>query len=242
MDLTVHINHSAEIHELINRFSSFHFLKNVILKEDETISWYMNNDYWNFNNTLIHQIQIMFIGKSGYGKSTTLNGIIGRNAFDTDDVKACTKDLYSANYRLNKHNNHFLALCDLPGIGESKLADTKYYEWYREMLMKSHCVVYVLRADQRDFALDEILFKEMFKNSIERKKVIIALNFADKVEPISRTATLSPVQIENLKKKVSTVMRLFDITDDRILYYSATDKLNMDGLVNKIANVVKKNL
>jgi predicted GTPase len=242
MGLTVHINHSAEIHDLVNRFNNFNFLKNAILNENESISWYMNNEYWGIKNTLIHQIQVMFIGKSGYGKSTTLNGIIGKNAFDTDDVKACTKDLYSANYRLNKNKNHFFALCDLPGIGESKLADTKYYEWYREMLLKSHCVVYVLRADQRDFALDEILFKEMFKNSDERKKVIIALNYADKVEPISRTATLSPIQIENLKKKVSTVKRLFDVTDDRILYYSATDKLNIDDLIKKIADVVKKSL
>lgn len=242
MELTVHINHSAEIHELVNKYSCFNFLKNSILKENESVSWYMNNNYWNFQDTLVHQIQVMFIGKSGYGKSTTLNKIIGKDVFESNDVEACTKDLYSANYRLSKDRNHFFALCDLPGIGESKQADVKYYEWYREMLLKSHCVVYLLRADQRDFAIDEILFKEMFRNSDERKKIIVALNYADKVEPISRTAALSSLQIENLNKKVSTVKRLFDLTDDRILYYSATDMLNIDVLVKKITDVVRKNI
>lgn len=242
MSLTVHINHSADIHELINKYQHFDFLKSIAINESNSISWSMSNSYWNLKEAIIYQIQVMFIGKSGYGKSTTLNKIIGKDVFECDDIKACTKDLYSANYRLQKNENHFFALCDLPGIGESNDADVKYNEWYKEMLIKSQCVVYILRADQRDFSIDELLFKKLFKTSLERKKVIIALNFADKIEPLSRNLSLSPTQIENLNTKVIDVQKIFNVSKGQVLYYSAQDMLNIDLLVDKMTKVIKANI
>lgn len=35
--------------------------------------------------------QVLFMGKSGYGKSSTINALIGQNAMITSDVEACTK-------------------------------------------------------------------------------------------------------------------------------------------------------
>ena len=129
----------------------------------------------------------------------------------------------------------------MPGIGESNYADNQYYEWYRDMVKKSHCVVYLLRADQRDFAVDEILFKSMFASYEDRKKVIFALNFAEKIEPISRENQLSSQQILNLNKKVKEVAQIFNVSREDILYYSAKDNINIDVLMKKISDKLKLN-
>ena len=76
----------------------------------------------------------MFIGKTGYGKSTTLNKLVGSNVFETSDVSVCTKDLYNSMYRISPHIPSFFVISDLPGIGESNYADNHYYDWYKEML------------------------------------------------------------------------------------------------------------
>lgn len=242
MTLTVKINHSEDIDELIKKFPAFKFMQSAYLNEDDAIAWEMTDDKWNYYNTLIHQVQVMFVGKSGYGKSTTLNKIVGKEVFDTDDITACTKELYSANYRLKRKSTHFLAFCDLPGIGESKRADEQYYEWYRSMLLKSHCVVYVLRADQRDYAIDQILFKEMFKTNTDKQKVIIAVNYADKIEPMSRTTNLTSEQKRNLEIKIKTIKKLFEVSESNIIYYSAIDTYNINLLMEKISIILKKNL
>lgn len=238
MDLTVHINYSNEINDLINKHSSFGFLKYRSIPKEEANEWYMTNDTWNLDDEQVYISQVMFIGKTGYGKSTTLNKIVGKDVFESSDVEVCTKDLYSAIYRIR--DNEFLSLSDLPGIGESNYADNHYYDWYRDMLEKSQCVVYVLRADQRDFAVDQILFESMFKSTEQRKKVILALNYADKIEPLNRKTSLSEQQIKNLDKKIRDVANIFNVSCDNILYYSATDRININLLVNKICEKLKR--
>lgn len=238
MGLTVHTELSAEIKELTKRFHCFSFLESSTLSKTNENRWFMTNSNFNYFDQEVYVLRAMFIGKTGYGKSTTLNKIVGKNVFDTSDVNVCTKDLYEAIFRMSDSN--FFALSDLPGIGESNYADNRYYEWYRDMLKKSHCVVYILRADQRDFAVDEILFKQMFCSENEKEKVILALNFADKIEPINRTLGLSEEQISNLNKKIIEVSNIFHMPKSKIIYYSANDEINIDSLMLKVSEILKK--
>ncbi len=235
MALTVHIEYEAEIDEWINKYPCFSFIKNASVSQDTNHSWTINDGYWGYTDKTTYAAQIMIIGKTGYGKSTTLNGFVGKKVFCTGDVSVCTKDLYCAMYRINKNIPTFLMVSDLPGIGESNYADNHYYEWYKDMVERADVVVYVLRADQRDFAVDEILFKNLFKNTNARSKVILALNYADKVEPINRKSTLSDEQKINLKQKMKDVSRIFSFPERDIVYYSATDGVNRNNLIDKIA-------
>ncbi len=41
--------------------------------------------------TQICALPVMFIGKTGYGKSSLLNHIIGKSVFLTDDTRPCTQ-------------------------------------------------------------------------------------------------------------------------------------------------------
>lgn len=137
-------------------------------------------------------------------------------------------------------DNEFFSLNDLPGIGESIQTDELYYKWYRDMLSRSCCVVYVLRADQRDFSIDEILFRAMFQTPAEREKVILAMNFADKVEPVNRKGGITQEQRQNLKLKADTLKKVFDIKN--VVYYSAENGFQLDLLVEKIVKVSAKSL
>lgn len=242
MSVTVHIQHEAEISELIERFNSFSYLKYVSVPTDSVHMWHTNSDHWGYKDKVTYEYQIMFIGKTGYGKSTTLNKIVGKDVFDTSDVSVCTKDLYCSMYRINSKVPSFLSISDLPGIGESNYADNHYYDWYKEMLSYSEIVVYLLRADQRDFAVDEVLFNNLFSDDDKRSKVIIALNYSDKIEPINRKGGLTHEQINSLNRKINDISRIFDIAKDNILYYSATDGINFELLIQSIADKLKKRL
>lgn len=239
MGVTVYIKNEAEIDEWIDKYPAFSFLKNVSVPQDENHRWNTNDSYWGYSDKTTYSLQIMFIGKTGYGKSTTLNKLIGKNVFETSDVSVCTKELYTGMYRIDKSVPTFLMVSDLPGVGESNYADNHYYEWYKEMLNISQVVVYLLRADQRDFAVDEMIFSNLFSDVNSKKKVLIALNYADKVEPISRKIGLSSEQIASLKRKVDDVSRIFNISKDNIIYYSATDEINLDLLVSQMAAKLK---
>lgn len=227
MSLEVMVKGIYPIDDLAKRFPTVKALRDISLKKCDDIRW-------NFNNNDIFDLQVMFIGKTGYGKSSTINFIVGEDILRTSDIQACTKRLYSIEYRL-PGNDEFFSLNDLPGIGESTQSDQAYYEWYRDMLTRSCCVVYVLRADQRDFSIDEILFRAMFQTSAERKKVILAMNFADKVEPVNRKGGITQEQIRNLKLKANTLKKIFDI--ENIVYYSAGCGYHVDLLVEKIVKV-----
>ncbi|WP_449619512.1 GTPase family protein [Robertmurraya sp. Marseille-Q9965] len=234
MGLDVQIEYESYIDELIERYHDLSFLKTIQFREDASISW-------NRENGVTYDIQVIFIGKTGYGKSTTLNSIIGNNVFETNDVTSCTKKLHSAEYKIHDNKPYYFSLCDLPGVGESSEADGKYLEWYRDILQKSNCVVYVLRADQRDFTIDEKIFSSLFKNQAEKRKVIVALNYADKAEPINRKYPFQPseAQLNNLKERMNQVSRIFDIPPKNILYYSAGEGYNIEILVSMIKGVIQ---
>ncbi len=78
---------------------------------------------------------VVFIGKTGYGKSTTLNCLLGKDIFETDDIRSCTKE---SDYALLITNNKGIVFCDLPGIGETRDADTKYRNEYYQFTKVSH--------------------------------------------------------------------------------------------------------
>lgn len=234
MGLSIQIEYESDIDELIDRYNSLAFLKHIQLREDASISW-------NRESGVSFDLQVIFIGKTGYGKSSTLNSIIGSKIFETNDVTSCTKELHSAEYRLDSKKPYYFSLCDLPGVGESSEVDEKYIEWYRNILLKSNCVVYVLRADQRDFTIDEKIFNSLFHSQTEKKKVIVALNYADKVEPINRKHPFRPseAQLNNLKERMNQVSRLFNIPKGNILYYSAGESYNLESLISIIKKVIQ---
>lgn len=241
MEIISEIKYQASITELTLKYPCLDFLKNQSLKHSSKLKWYQEGE-----NQVQYCLQVIFIGKTGYGKSTTVNHIVGREIFDSSDIVSCTEKCQSAMFQIHeKSNMYYFCLEDLPGVGESISLDLKYTELYGNFLKKSDVVVYILRTDQRNFSVDQELFKKLFFSSREKTKVIIGLNSIDKIEPINRTSPFQPsaLQIENANKKIEIVSNLFGIPQNRIVYYSATENYNLDSLVKLISqNLIKRKL
>ncbi|WP_299791669.1 GTPase domain-containing protein [uncultured Shewanella sp.] len=220
-----------DVPALVQRRNSFAFLHN----RQPVLSLASS---WRRGDNQSHDIQVIAIGKSGYGKSTTLNQLVGEDVFDTNDIEGCTRVMQSAEYRFQTHEAlcHF-SLADLPGIGETPNLDHEYINLYREAIKKAHSVIYFLRADQRDYTIDQWAFSQLFKTPDEKRKVILALNAVDKIEPLNRRVPfeLSREQTHSLQLKLQRISTLFALSEDQLVTLSATEQFNMDSLVDKLA-------
>jgi len=234
-EMNINIVHMANISELVVRTPAFSSVAVLDIIENDVTRCTMNGE-------IAYCIQAMFIGKTGYGKSTTLNKICGHDFFKTDDINSCTKTLFSAEYRIHDNKNHFFSLCDLPGLGESTETNKAYLNYYDSMLKKSHCVVYVLRADTRDYSLDLEILKPMLESNEQEKKIMLAVNFVDKIEPISRSRqfNLNQQQMENIEKKSLEIQRVFEVPKTKIIFYSATEEYNIDKISMGIIDILEK--
>lgn len=240
MDINVNLKYEALLDNFLLKYPCFHFLKNQNLKHSDRIKWHLQSE-----DRLIYCLQVIFIGKTGYGKSTTVNHIVGQEIFESSDIDSCTRECQSAMFQIyNSNKLYYFSLADLPGIGESIALDKKYIELYSQFLKLSDTVVYLLRADQRDLAVDQDTFSRLFVTQKQRDKVIIALNSVDKIEPLNRNNPFKPsqAQLENANKKIKIISEQFGISPNKILYYSATEQYNLDSLMRAIAQNLKSRI
>lgn len=224
-------HHQGTLDEISVRFPSFSKLKNLSLNAPQ-LEWRDT-----LTGKLSCHVQVAFFGKSGYGKSSTVNSFIGSSILKTSDIDACTRRCESLNFELS--NNSYLSLADFPGIGEGEYRDKEYLQMYADFLSLSTVVVYVLRADQRDFSIDLSAYNTVFSSVEDKKRVIFALNCCDKIEPINRNKTIEPSaeQRLNIDKKVDFINGLFKPFNP-VVTYSAETGWNMHRLAHEITEQI----
>ncbi len=234
MEIIKYYHHRGHINEVANRYHAFSVLNEAKIKDVHNLQWRDADSGY-----ISHHAQIAFFGKTGYGKSTTVNSFFGRSILRTSSVSACTRNCDSLNFELSKDS--YLSFADFPGIGESEYRDKEYLEMYSNFLGMSTIVVYVLRADTRDYEVDKSAYQSIFKTNPDRKKVIFALNFCDKIEPINRSHSLipNPEQMHNINKKINIVNGIFNPINN-IIPYSAETGWNMNILSGKITELILK--
>lgn len=179
---------------------------------------------------------ILFVGKSGYGKSTTVNGLFGNRVLETSDVAACTRVCQCLEFHVE--NNHWLSLGDLPGVGENLERDHEYLELYSRFFEYASVIVHVLRADTRDYSIDEYMTSKLINTPKMKGKVIYALGQCDKIEPLNRNISFSPSfdQLKNINLKLREVMDKFS-PKNPVVPYSAETGWNMSFLSSEIVRV-----
>lgn len=231
MSIIKYYHHRGNIDEIATRYHQFSKLKNASVIAPH-LKWKDVS-----NGALSHHAQVAFFGKSGYGKSSTVNSFFGDSILKTSDVEACTRRCESLDFELSP--NCYLSLADFPGIGESQYRDKEYLQMYADFLSLSTVIVYVLRADQRDLAIDEAACKTLFPDSDAKKKVIFALNCCDKIEPINRSKSVepSPEQHQNINSKVNLIHKIFNPINS-IVPYSAATGWNINKLADEIVRAV----
>lgn len=231
MEIIKYYHHRGVIDEIAKRYHQFTKLKHAFVTAPH-LQWQDKS-----TGVLSHHIQVAFFGKSGYGKSSTVNFFFGNSVLETSDVDACTRRCESLDFELSQ--NCYLSLADFPGIGESEYRDKEYLKMYSDFLSKSTVVVYVLRADQRDLAVDESAYRTIFPRLDDKKKVIFALNCCDKIEPISRNTSIEPSQEQqkNIEIKIDSIIQSFAPLNP-VVPYSAATGWNMNRLAEAIVRSV----
>lgn len=223
---------------------NYQFLKDLELSNPSFRDWKYTQPH-RLGYTEIKALKVIFIGQTGYGKSSLINKLIGRDVFKTSDYESCTKSLQSAVFFLHHKMNHVnlayhFSFVDLPGIGENDQADEKYLQWYKDYIKEAAVVVYLFRADKRDHTQDEFFFNKVFDKN-KSKQLICVISQADKIEPINRGFRLSSSQKENLLKKEVEIKNqsFLRFGNPDIISLSTQLDINIMELESKIINKLK---
>ena len=148
---------------------------------------------------------IGILGKTGAGKSSLCNALFGGEVSPVSDVAACTRE--PLQFRLQV-GERFMTIVDLPGVGESGARDTEYAALYREQLPRLDLVLWLIKADDRALAVDELFYHQVIGEAY-RHKVLFIISQSDKTEPTSGSGQLSTAQKQNISRKICLLHELF---------------------------------
>lgn len=223
-------HHRGKLEELSSRHGAFEELKGTARRG----VWHEWSDL--DTKKISCEKMVIFVGKTGYGKSATVNAISGTDYFQTSDVSSCTRVCQCIDYRVQ--GEYWLSLGDLPGVGENQFRDEEYFKLYRGFLGYASVIVHVIRADTRDYSIDEEATRRLFKEASVKRRIIYALGQCDKIEPLDRKSGQVPtkLQLQSINRKIAEVKRVFSPVN-AVIPYSATTQWNLHGLTVEIVRV-----
>lgn len=165
------------------------------------------------SESILHQVSqltsyepvIGIMGKTGAGKSSLCNALFAGEVSPVSDIAACTREPLRFRLQVGKR---YMALVDLPGVGESERRDTEYAALYRKQLPQLDLVLWLIKADDRALAIDEHFYRKVIGEAY-RHKVLFVISQSDKVEPGSDGKQLSTEQKQNISRKICLLHELF---------------------------------
>jgi predicted GTPase len=161
-------------------------------------------------------LTILFFGKTGVGKSSTLNQLFELN-WATDDAVACTKEPQYTYLDFSHYKNYDLPLnkkvrvVDMPGIAESIADDEVYLPFYEEWIPKVDSLVWVTQADTRAYKQDQIFLLKLTPLFPPSLHLTIALN---KIDYLGVDENQKPFDIERREPSPDQLARLSDKVED----------------------------
>lgn len=148
---------------------------------------------------------IGIMGKTGSGKSSLCNALFAGEVSPVSDVAACTREPLYLHLQLGERA---MTIVDLPGVGESGVRDTEYAALYHEQLPRLDLVLWLIKADDRALAVDELFYRQVIGEAY-RHKVLFVISQSDKAEPACGGEKLSTEQKRNISRKICLLHELF---------------------------------
>jgi uncharacterized protein len=143
---------------------------------------------------------VVFLGKRGVGKSSTLNRLFG---FDrpTDAAMECTTEPYAR--WISEHRTQRFRIVDMPGIAAGVDSLTTYGPYYQRWLSRADTVVWITQADVRAYKQDQIFFRDFSKFVRPGTRLVLALSKADTQTGNfeARPAGSSPLDNDLIRRK-----------------------------------------
>ena len=186
---------------------------------------------------------IGIFGKTGAGKSSLCNALFGKDTAKVNDVHACTRAPQEIFIKISEAGSG-IKLIDLPGVGENQLRDSEYSSLYKEWIPKLDLVVWVVKADDRTFSIDELFYESVVKHSISASNTpfLIVVNQVDKLNPIREWDELNRrpghEQMKLIGQRTEWAATKFQISSNHIVAVSAFEKYNLGALVEAIIDIV----
>lgn len=187
--------------------------------------------------------KVALIGKSGVGKTTTINNLFGVD-WHTSEVVTGTKVAQEEVLQLSDGSK--ITIIDMPGLGDSIKNDEIFMEIYKEKLPYVDVVLYIIQADDGAIKEDERIIKDIISNCGKniKKKFAIGINKVDllgngkNMEWREDLNLPSEEQEELIEKKgkeiILSLSKYTGIKKEAIAYYSAQRRYNLFDLLNVV--------
>jgi uncharacterized protein len=175
---------------------------------------------------------IAVIGKTGVGKTSTINSLFGTD-WEISHVRAATKKEQIYIYSGERGR---LKISDLPGFGEDIDTEKIYLDMYKQVLNECDVALFILKADARDMLEVQRMLRDVVGKSLNNlsKRIVIGLNQVDIVQPgywlddpniPSREQEKSIERI--VKERVKSIRKVCAIKPSQVIAYSATKRYRL---------------
>jgi len=152
--------------------------------------------------------QIAVIGKTGVGKSSTLNKLFNPQPnLPVDHVEPATLEIL----KLPLGERGELIVIDSPGLGVGEESDKRIMFAFKEILAESDVAVWIIKADDRALGIDQSFVTQVLPENL-RNRLVVGINQIDKIQPgeWSQKYNLpSKEQEESIKRKEEVVFKGF---------------------------------
>lgn len=258
-----------KVNLVCSEFSSFTqfdptFSVASIIPYSNVIDWNLEelkHQIWNglvlsMNNNIFDESipTIVLSGKTGCGKTSTINALWNKN-LATNRVASCTK-FPAVMHIVDTFNGKTVEfnLVDLPGIAESMEANSLYRDFYYKFINKASLLICLTQADRRAYKQDQIFYNDLIANKILRKNqnIVLGINQADllfksvdhldgiDLKTVKEDDPIISSKIDDFYNNVfADVFSDFDnVTMDSVEIYSVFQNWRLDHLKNKLYTLI----